>query len=854
MDQPIDDVVARPGEERATRSRVRRGAGALAGYARRSPVSVVFALVVVLGSVASGGAWGQAVPGVLGWSGASLAAPSTWWTVVTALTIPDSTVDAALSVLLALTALAAAERVLGSARTLASMAVTGVVALFLGAGVQNLLSGLPEVSAAATQATVLDPAIVIAGALLAASGSAGALWRRRIRVVAFAVLGMFALYAGDVDSWYRLIAALTGMILGMLFARGVPRRPWHRSSTRETRSLVGAIVAVTGLGPIAALIAGGGRGPLSLVTTSFMQFDQEVLDRCAAHYVRACDHQFAMLVTRGVGPALLAVVPLVLLLVAAWGLRSGRRVAWVIAVAVNAVLAALAIVSVAFGEVFFADPVDGAAFEWALWIGSTVGVPLAVLTTLIVTRRRFQVRAPRSAVRALVVTIGAAFVTCALVFLLVESLFPRAFAVQPSAGDLVVEAVRRFVPPVFLQGIGQPPYPRQGAALVVYQWTGVAFWLIAILAILRLYRAASHPGSAAAESASLYRTLLRRGGGTLSFLGTWPGNEHWLSEDGQAAIAYRVVNRVALAVADPLGNVARAPETLRGFAEFAIGHGWTPVFYSIHDDYLPAFAEMGWHTVSVGEETVMRLPDLDMAGKSWQKVRHPLNRAEREGMTAQWTTWHDLPTAMGTQIAEISEQWVTDRALPEMGFTLGGLDELADRDVALLLAIDAQGRLQAVTSWMPSWREGAVVGWTLDFMRRRDDAPNGVMEFLIAKAALLMKDRGVQVLSLSGAPLAEKPPSEGDIAPEPTILSSFLGWLAAVLEPVYGFASLFRFKSKFHPEYRTLYMAYADPISLPAIASAVGRAYLPDASPREYLALVRSLLSGPAAGAVGARR
>ncbi|KAA9111185.1 bifunctional lysylphosphatidylglycerol flippase/synthetase MprF [Microbacterium rhizomatis] len=853
MDGPTVDAVERVDDEMPAPSWVRRRLTGVGGYARRNPVAVGFAAIVLVASALSGALEGAHVPDALGWGAMSLMTPAGWWAAGTSLIVPDSPVDAIVSLILALTVLAGAERILGSARTVLAMVITGLIALFAGATVQLLLSDTPEVSAAATQATVLDPAIMMAGALLAASGLAGALWRRRIRVAALAVLGMFALYAGDVDSWYRLLAALTGLGLGVLFARGVPRRPWHSSSTRETRSLVATIVAVTGLGPIAALVAGGGRGPLSLVATSFAQFDQKIVNRCAAQYARVCDHEFALFVTRGVGPALLAIVPLVLLVVAAWGLRSGRRAAWMIAVGVNASLAALAIGSLVLGDVTFTDPAGGAAFEWALWVISAMGVPIAVLVTLIVTRRRFLVRAPRAAVRTLWSTIGTAFVMCVVVFLLVESLFPRAFGVQPSPADLFVEAVRRFIPPIFLEGFGQTPYPRQGAGLVVYQWTGVVFWLVAVIAILRLYRATTRSGGAAAESSTRYRELLRRGGGTLSFIGTWRGTEHWFSDDGQAAVAYRVEGGVALAVADPLCTAERAADTLRGFAEFAISRGWTPVFYSIHDDYLPAFAEMGWHVASVGEETVMHLPELEMVGKSWQKVRHPLNRAEREGMTAQWTSWRALTPAMASQIVAISEQWVTERALPEMGFTLGGIEELTDPDVALLLAVDAHGHLRAVTSWMPSWRDGVLVGWTLDFMRRDAAAPNGVMEFLVAKAALLMKQQGLELLSLSGAPLAEKPLADGEAAPEPTTLSSFLGWLGTALEPVYGFASLFRFKSKFHPAYRTLYMAYADPVSLPAIGSAVGRAYLPDASPREYVTLIRNLLAGPATTTGGPR-
>ncbi len=852
MDTVAADAILKADQERDPRLRGPRRWTQFGGYARGNPVAVSFAFIVFLASLATGALWDVQVPGVLGWGALAIRTPALWWSAATSLAIPDSTVDTILSVLLSLTVLAAAERILGSRRTVLAMAISGLVALFAGAAVQVGLSGMPEVSAAAAQATVLDPAILIAGALLAASGLAGTLWRRRIRVVGFAVLGMFALYAGDVDSWYRLIAALTGLVVGVIFARDAPAHPWHGSSTRETRALVGTIVAVTGLGPIAALIAGGGRGPLSLVVISFTQFDQEIVERCTAHYIRACDHQLAMLVTRGVGPAILAVVPLLLLVVAAWGLRSGRRVAWAIAVGVNAALAALAVGSVLLGDVVFDEPANGAAFEWALWVISSICVPLAVLGTLIVTRRRFTVRAPRPALRTLLVTIGIAFAVCTTVFLLVESIFRRAFDVPPTVADLVIEAVRRFIPPVFLQGIGEPPYPRHGAGLIVYQWVGVAFWVIVLIAILRLYRSSSHARGTAIGPDALYPSLLRRGGGTMSFLGTWRGNEHWFSDDLQAAVAYRVVNGVALAVADPLCATSRAADTLRGFAEFAIGHGWTPVFYSIHDDYLPAFREMGWHVVSVGQETVMHLPELEMVGKQWEKVRHPLNRAEREGMTAEWTRWRLLSPAMSSQIIDISEQWVADKALPELSFTLGGIDELTDPEVALLLAVDADGRLQAVTSWMPSWQDGAIVGWTLDFMRRRDDAPNGVMEFLIARAALLMKAEGVKVLSLSGAPLTDKPRVKGAAVPERRVLSSFLGWLAVVLEPVYGFASLFRFKSKFNPAYRTLYMAYHDPVSLPAIGSAVMRAYLPDASAREYVTLLRSLLAG-AAAAQGAR-
>jgi phosphatidylglycerol lysyltransferase len=52
---------------------------------------------------------------------------------------------------------------------------------------------------------------------------------------------------------------------------------------------------------------------------------------------------------------------------------------------------------------------------------------------------------------------------------------------------------------------------------------------------------------------------------------------------------------------------------------------------------------------------------------------------------------------------------------------------------------------------------------------------------------------------------------------------------------------LLAFKVKFQPEYRPLYMAYPDPAALPAVATALTRAYLPDLDTARAVELVRRL-------------
>ncbi|MBZ4488712.1 DUF2156 domain-containing protein [Microbacterium sp. cx-55] len=805
-------------------------------YLTRHPSAVIIAGAVLVSAVVTGSLWGE---DATSWgTGPTALASGNWWTPITALIVPDSTIETVLAVVLLLTVFAYAETLLGHLRVAVLFVATGLVSVAVATGVHAALWSIVDLRPWETTDPVLDPSIGIFGATMAASAFASALWRRRLRTVGFAVLVMFAFYAGDADSWYRLVAGLVGFVVGVLMA-GRPRLEWHRSSTREIRSLMAALVAVTGLGPVAAVIAGGGRGPFSLVASSFVEYDQHLVDRCVAVYSRGCDHQFALLVTRGAGPVILALVPLALLIVAAIGIRRGRRAGALLAVVVQVLLAAVAIYSWASGELSIDSWADGTGLEYVLWAAASIGVPLVTAGTIILLRRRFSVRATPAAAHTFVVTAVLAFVLCVTVFMGSEWLLRRSFDVAPSVLDLLTEALRRFIPPAFLQGVGQPPYPRQGPALWVYQWVGVVFWAIIIVALLRLSRSVRGPVN---DDGRLYRDLLRRGGGTLGFLGTWRGTSYWYSPDRSSAVAFRLVGDVALALGDPLTPPGGEDRAIRGFIDHCTDAGWVPVFYSIHDAQLPVFDRIGWQYVSVGEETVMVVSEVTLTGKQWQKVRQPMTRAEREGITAVWTRWADLTASQRAQVREIDEQWVADKALPEMGFTLGSLDEVTDPDVALLLAVDAEERVQVVTSWMPSWRDGALTGWTLDFMRRRADGPNGLMEFVIARAAQRAAADGIEEVSLSGAPMAVKPDAE--VSGDPTTLRGVLSWLAETLEPAYGFASLFRFKRKFHPHYRTIWLAYGDPVDLPKIGIAIGRAYLPDATPADVLTLLRSARGG----------
>lgn len=327
------------------------------------------------------------------------------------------------------------------------------------------------------------------------------------------------------------------------------------------------------------------------------------------------------------------------------------------------------------------------------------------------------------------------------------------------------------------------------------------------------------------------------GGGTLSWMTTWDGNDYARTAAG-GIVAYQRRAGVAIALADPLGPEASRAASVAEFIASAEHAGLVPCFFSASETTRAAVPS-GWRSLVVADDTIVDLPGLEFTGKRWNAVRTSLNRAGREDMTFRMTRLADEPWGIRQQLRAISEMWVGDKGLPEMGFTLGTLDQAEDPEVRVALAISPAGDVDGFLSWLPVYGEGGTVrGWTLDLMRRRDGGFGPVMEFLIGSSARHFCDEGAAIMSLSGAPLAhEYPPDAGAIA-------ALSDRLAGALEPVYGFQSLHRFKSKFHPRYETMYLLFRDESDLTRIGAGLTRAFLPDATLRQFAGAGLELVRG----------
>lgn len=799
---------------------------------QRRPVTVVVVVILVaVWVVALGtGRRGPFAPSLAG------AAPRMfqqhhWWGLLTSLVDAGTAIQLVIAVIAAIAAVGTAERLMGSWRTAVAFVVTGVAASALGVGLVLLGVAVGEFWSTSVHGVVtLDPLTPIAGTLAWATAWATALWRRRLRTVLVAVATALLLYSGQPADLNLLVAIGIGIGIGALTHRAVSPALW-RGSQHETRALLALAVVILATGPLLTVLSATRYGVLSPLGVAITNASPSGVDHAiscvAGRLASGCVSELTSLHLHSLGATLVSLLPLALMVICARGLLAGRRAAlWIM-------VAMLVAESLLAGWYLGIVPASGSPYalpfapqrlgELALWLVVSALVPLVFAVVLVTRWRVFPVRTAPVRIRLYLLVLGAAVVVPSVLYLSLGWLLRQGFHPVPDFVGLLADLPQRFVPIEFLDEERRDFFPVTPLTHLVSEGVGPLFWLTVVIAtMLLIVRSHGHSAVETPEGERV-RALLAIGSGTLGFMTTWVGNRLWASSSGTFGIAYRVENGYAITTSDPIGRSADPDAALSEFLAFCDAAAWTPVFYSVHQEWRDRLVRRGWDAFPVAEETTIDPRAFTLDGKAMHDVRYSVNRASRDGARAVWGSWRELPLRTTVQISDLSDQWMSAKDLPELGFTIGGLDELRDDDVLVGVALDRRDAVQAVTSWLPVRRDGEIVGRTLDFMRRSPDGANGMMEFLIADGLLRLGELRLELASLSGSPLATPRDEVQRTGP----LSRVLRLVSRMLEPAYGFSSLLRFKRKFASRLDPMYLAYRDPVQLPGIGVAIARCYLP---------------------------
>ncbi len=330
----------------------------------------------------------------------------------------------------------------------------------------------------------------------------------------------------------------------------------------------------------------------------------------------------------------------------------------------------------------------------------------------------------------------------------------------------------------------------RAVTVVAFSALGMALW--------QLFRAPPHepdePTDPALEQAS---SILKRQDSAEACLVLMGDKSLLFSETGTAFIMYGHNGRSWIALRDPVGDPAEAPDLIWRFIEMASAHGGRAVFYQSSPRAVSWYLDAGLRVFKLGEEAHVPLTSFSLKGPRRASLRQALNRAERDGLSLEIISATEVDGVLG-ELQAISDAWLNLHHTREKGFSLGAFDPAYLRRLPVAL-VRQENRPVAFANLLVTEMGEEV---SVDLMRHLPDAPSGTMDFLFIRMMLHFQEQGVARFNLGMAPLAGM--ASHDLAPTWQQLGRLLFEHG---ERFYNFKGLRSFKGKFDPIWEPRYLA-----------------------------------------------
>ncbi|MCW3467985.1 phosphatidylglycerol lysyltransferase domain-containing protein [Chitinophaga nivalis] len=479
-----------------------------------------------------------------------------------------------------------------------------------------------------------------------------------------------------------------------------------------------------------------------------------------------------------------------ILLVTATFLFKGLRSAWIVALTVSG-LSAIGHISKALD------------YEEAT---------LAVITSviLLITARQYRVKSNPQLVNIGVVTAMATFVVV-LIFGAIGFYFlnVRHFGLDFTWLQSLRHAFHCFM---LLEDDGLRPVTRFAREFMsAIRALGVGAWAFLFYTIIRPYLQVARHSNVALEKAHFY--LSQYGDSPMDYFKVGQDKLLFVSSQYEGFIAYRVASSFAIVLEEPVCSEDHKMLLLEEFEAQCKKMGLRPAFYRVDEDSTYYFSRLKKKKMLIGQEAIMDIRDFTLSGKDKKSLRNGLNSLANKGYV---TTFHPAPQTpdMIAELRAVSDEWLQQYEVKELTFSQGLFDAVAMQQQDMITVTDAEGKVAAFLNIIPDYAPGEC---TYDLIRKRSDAPGGVMDALIIHLIQHAQAKELQYLNLGMVPMS------GISQPQNTA-EKMVKYAYEKLRFFRHYQGLREFKAKYATTWTNKYLVYEhdfDLIQLPGALSKV---------------------------------
>lgn len=307
--------------------------------------------------------------------------------------------------------------------------------------------------------------------------------------------------------------------------------------------------------------------------------------------------------------------------------------------------------------------------------------------------------------------------------------------------------------------------------------------------------------------------LLKKSGcSALDYFKTYPDKFIFFNEARSAFISFKITRHFVMVLEDPVAEtLAEKINIILSFEERCNENGFITAYYRVSEESLPMYSSLKKKHIPIGEEAVLNLNTFTMDGGKMKTTRSAVNRLTAGGFIFKV----NLPNHMDDflqKLEKVSEHWLKSLNQNEVAFTQGVFDKSILQQHIIITIVDAQEKIHAFLNLVPDYAPGEA---TYDLIRKEPDAPNGILDMLLAKTYSYLKEEGYTSVNMGLAPLSG---IEGNNFTQKTIKYAYEN-----LKAFAQFKGQRKYKEKFFPQWKKKYLIYSHHYHLLQVPRALKR-------------------------------
>lgn len=346
-------------------------------------------------------------------------------------------------------------------------------------------------------------------------------------------------------------------------------------------------------------------------------------------------------------------------------------------------------------------------------------------------------------------------------------------------------------------GIKGPAGKFYGNTLIIINWI-----CIMTSAFLLLKPLVYNPIAAKQGKHRARQMVLKYGDNPMAYLALENDKKYFFSSRIEGFCAYSLAGNVFTVCGDMICSANDGFLFLWEITDFCRKNGFDILFINITDKFACMLRMAGFGIIKYGEDACFSLADYNLAGGRVAKVRAAINHANKEGITV--LEYHPLEKkdhSIEKQMQSITEEWLVQKGGVEMGFMLGGMGLNDPMDRRYFYALNQEGEMLGFVVFLP-YMEGKA--YLADVTRRRNNAPQGVLEKIIYDAFMIMKEEGVIWGNMGLSPLYNIPKEQNS-----SFTEKVFTFIYENMNNTYDFQALHHAKLKYGPtDWQPRYLAF----------------------------------------------